>query len=478
LTCIRQEEVFFKVHLTILCERRREEAMEREMFREYDIRGVVGETLDTDGAHRIGRGFGTYLSTCGGRTAVIGRDNRLSSPDLQQAAMEGVLSTGCRVIDVGQVPTPTFYFSVIRLKADGGIVVTASHNPPQYNGFKMRRGEDAVFGEAIQEIRKIIERGNFKTGKGEREERKVIDDYLAAIKSRIKFKRTLKVVVDAGNGTTGPIVTRVLKDLGCELVELYCEPDGTFPHHLPDPTVEKYLVDLIAKVKETGADVGVGLDGDGDRLGAVDEKGTIVWGDQLLSLFTREIIGRKPASVVFDVKCSQALIETISQSGGTPVMWKTGYPNIQAKMKEVKAPLGGEMSGHFYFMDDYFGFDDGIFAACRLIQLLSAADKTFSQLLSTLPRYQSTPEIRTDCSEQDKFRIVEELKEYFKEKYDTIDIDGIRILFEDGWALIRASNTQPCIVLRFEAKTEQRMEEIKKIVRDRLISYPSVVIGF
>ncbi len=452
--------------------------MDSEMFREYDIRGIVGESLDTDGALKIGKGFGTYLSNFGEKTVVVGRDVRLSSFDLQQAVMEGLISTGCHVIDVGQVPTPTFYFSVIHLKADAGMVVTASHNPAQYNGFKMRRGENAVFGEMIQEVRKIIDKGDYKTGKGDREEREVIDDYLAAIKSRITLKRTLKVVADAGNGTAGPIATSVLKDLGCELIELYCEPDGSFPNHLPDPTVEENLVDLIAKVRETGADVGVGYDGDGDRLGAVDEKGGVVWGDQLLSLFTRDIITRKPASVVFDVKCSQALIETISQSGGTPVMWKTGYPNIQAKMKEVQAPLGGEMSGHFYFMDDFFGFDDGVFASCRLIQLLSATDKTFSQLLSAIPRYQSTPEIRTECSEKDKFRIVQELKEYFKEKYDTIDVDGIRILFDGGWALIRASNTQPILVLRFEAKPEQKMEEIKKIVRDKLSSYPSVAMDF
>ena len=330
--------------------------MESEVFREYDIRGIVGEKLDADDALKIGKGFGTYLSNFGEKTVVVGRDVRLTSFDLQQAVMEGLISTGCRVIDVGQVPTPTFYFSVIHLKADAGMVVTASHNPAQYNGFKMRRGENAVFGEMIQEVRKIIDKGDFKTGKGDREEREVIDDYLAAIKSRITLKRKLRVVVDAGNGTAGPIATRVLKDLGCELIELYCEPDGSFPNHLPDPTVEENLVDLVAKVRETGADVGVGYDGDGDRLGAVDEKGGVVWGDQLLSLFTRDIIPRKPASVVFDVKCSQALIETISQSGGTPVMWKTGYPNIQAKMKEVQAPLGGEMSGHFYFMDDFFGF--------------------------------------------------------------------------------------------------------------------------
>jgi len=450
----------------------------REIFREYDIRGIVGETLDTEGAHAIGRGFGTYLNTHGGKTAVVGRDNRLSSPDLQQAVIEGLISTGCQVIDVGQLPTPAFYFGVIHLHADGGIMVTASHNPPEYNGFKMRRGEKAVFGDEIQEIYKIIEGAAFAEGEGSSDVRDIVDDYLSAITQRITLKRPLKVVADAGNGTTGPLATRLLKDLGCELTELYCEPDGTFPNHLPDPTVEHNLVDLIARVRETGADVGVAYDGDGDRLGAVDEKGNIVWGDQLLSLFTLDIIKNDPAPVVFDVKCSQALIETIDRCGGTPVMWKTGYPNIQAKMLEVQAPVGGEMSGHFYFMDDYFGFDDGLFTSCRLLQLLSHADRPLSELVSVLPRYQSTPEIRTECSEKDKFPIVQELAAYFKERYETIDVDGIRILFEDGWALIRASNTQPILVLRFEAKTEQKMKEIQKIVRDKLRDYPSVVIDF
>jgi phosphomannomutase/phosphoglucomutase len=454
-------------------------AVKGEIFREYDVRGIVGETLDAEGAHVFGKGFGTYLNSHGGKIVVVGRDNRASSPDLQRAVIEGLVTTGCQVIDVGQLPTPGFYFAVIHLQADGGIMVTASHNPPEYNGFKMRRGEKAVFGDEIQKIRKITEGAAFSVGKGSSEVRDIVNDYLSAISRRIILKRPLKVVADAGNGTAGPLVTRLLKDLGCELTELYCEPDGTFPHHLPDPTVEKNLIDLIARVRETGADVGVGYDGDGDRLGAVDELGNIVWGDQLLSLFTLDIIQQnKPAPVVFDVKCSQALIETIDRCGGTPVMWKTGYPNIQDKMMEVRSPVGGEMSGHFYFMDDYFGFDDGIFASCRLLQLLANTDRSLSELVGALPRYHSTPEIRAECSEKDKFTIVKELTSYFKEHFETINVDGIRILFENGWALIRASNTQPILVLRFEAKTGERMKEIQKIVRDKLRDYPSVKIEF
>ena len=453
-------------------------SVEKEIFREYDIRGIVGETLDSEEALDIGRGFGTYLRGQGGKTVAVGRDNRLSSPDLHQAAIEGLLSTGCQVFDVGQLPTPAFYFSVIHGKTDGGLMVTASHNPPHYNGFKMRRGEVAVFGEEIQKIGAIIEGGTYAEGRGKRQTLEVVDDYLSAIKSRIRLKRRLKVVADAGNGTTGPLVTRLLKDLGCDLVPLYCEPDGTFPHHLPDPTVEENVVDLIALVQQVGADVGVAYDGDGDRLGAVDEKGGIARGDQLLSLFAREVLGQKPAPVVFDVKCSQALIETIVRCGGTPVMWKTGYPNIQAKMKEVHAPVGGEMSGHFYFMDDYFGFDDGIFTSCRLLQLLSDGDQSLSELVRTLPAYRSTPEIRAECPEREKFSIVKDLQEQFRKHYETITVDGIRILFEDGWALIRASNTQPILVLRFEATTGKRLEEIKDLVREKLSHYPSVKICF
>ncbi len=452
--------------------------MNREIFREYDIRGVVGDTLTGDDAVRFGRGFGTYLRGRGGSTVAVGRDNRLSSPELQAAVIEGLLSTGCRAYDVGQLPTPAFYFSVIHCKADGGVMVTASHNPPSYNGFKLRFGEVAVFGGEIQKIASIIESGDFAEGKGSCEARGIIDEYLAAIRSRIRLKRRLKVVADAGNGTAGPLVRRLLKDLGCDLVELYCEPDGAFPHHLPDPTIDENVAELGARVREAGAAAGVAYDGDADRLGAVDEQGAVVRGDQLLSLFAGEVLARNPAPVVFDVKCSEGLIETVTRSGGTPVMWKTGYPNIQARMKQVHAPVGGEMSGHFYFMDDYFGFDDGIFASCRLLQLLSNTDRPLSALVRALPFYWSTPEIRAECTETEKFSIVRDLKEQFGRKYQTIDIDGIRIQFEDGWALIRASNTQPILVLRFEAKTRERMVEIQNLVKEKLTRYPSVKLDW
>jgi phosphomannomutase/phosphoglucomutase len=453
--------------------------MDPTIFREYDIRGIVDKDLNEEISFMIGKGFGSYLVRQGRNSLAIGRDVRLSSKRLKDAVIEGVISTGLKAIDVGELPTPCLYFSVINLKTDGGIMITASHNPPEYNGFKLREGEQAVFGEGIQEIREIIEKGRFEQGKGKKKEVNTVPAYIAAVKERIKLKRGVKVVVDAGNGTAGPIATRLLKDLGCTLYELYCEPDGNFPHHIPDPTVEANLVDLSQKVREEKAEIGIGYDGDADRLGAVDEKGNVLWGDQLLTIFAQEILKRGPANIIFDVKCSQALIDTIKRYKGTPVMWRTGYPHIQSKMRETNAPVAGEMSGHMYFADNYFGYDDGIFASCRLLEILSHyEEKGVSHLLSEVPAYLSTPEIRTECSEEDKFKIVQEVKEFFCQRYETIDIDGIRIIFDDGWALIRASNTQPLLVLRFEAKTQKRLEEIKNLVRDKLKEYPSVKISF
>ena len=454
--------------------------MDPAIFREYDIRGIVDKDIDEEVAVMIGKGFGSSLIRQGRKSLAAGRDNRHSSKMLMDALIEGATSVGLRVIDVGQLPTPALYFSVIYLKADGGVMITASHNPAEYNGFKLRKGEQAVFGEEIQKLREIIEEGHFEQGKGKREAANTLPAYAAAIKERIKLTRKVKLVVDAGNGTTGPIATPLLRELGCDVVELYCEPDGNFPHHLPDPTVEENLVDLSRKVREEKAEVGIGYDGDGDRVGAVDERGNILWGDQILTVFAREALKkRSPAPIVLDVKCSQSLIDTIKRYGGIPVMWRTGYPHIQSKMREISAPVGGEMSGHMYFADNYFGYDDGIFASCRLLEIIShAKEEGVSHLLSDVPTYPSTPEIRTECSEADKFKIVEDVKEFFSRGYETIDIDGVRIIFDDGWALIRASNTQPLLVLRFEAKTQKRLEEIKNLVRDKLKSYPSVKISF
>lgn len=454
--------------------------MDPTIFREYDIRGIVDENLNEETALLTGKGFGSFLIKSGKINVVVGRDNRQSSKKLADAVIEGLISTGITVIDVGQLPTPALYFSVIFLKTDGGLMITASHNPPQYNGFKLRLGEKAMYGEQIQKIREIIVKREFEYGKGAKKSVDILSAYKTAIKERIKLLRSVKVVVDAGNGTTGPIAVQLLRELGCEVEELYCEPDGNFPHHLPDPTVEENLKDLSHLVKITGAEVGIGYDGDGDRVGAVDEKGGILWGDQILTLFAKEILKKRPAvPIVFDVKCSLSLIETIRKYGGNPVMWRTGYPHIQSKMSELKAPIGGEMSGHMYFFDNYYGYDDGIFASCRLLEIISQYDeKGISHLLSDIPRYPSTPEIRTECSETEKFNIVQDIKEFFSKQFEIIDIDGVRILFEDGWALIRASNTQPILVLRFEARTEKRLQEIKNLVREKLKNYSSVKITF
>lgn len=452
------------------------------MFREYDIRGIVNEDLTVEVAEQIGKGFGTYLE---GKNVIVGRDNRLSSNDMAGGIIKGLLSTGTNVIDIGLCPTPVLYFAMLHLNGDGGIMVTASHNPPEFNGFKLRRGNNAIFGEEIQVIREIIESNNFKTGEGKLERKNIINEYLNSIKKRIKLKRKLKIVIDAGNGTVGPIAVRLLKELGCEVIELYCTPDGNFPHHLPDPTVIEFMQDLGKKVKSENAEVGIGYDGDGDRIGIVDNEGNIVWGDKLLILYFREIIRKKEfheipeerkTTVVFDVKCSQALIDEIKKYGETPIMCKTGYPNVQSKMKENDALLAGEMSGHMYFRDNYLGFDDAIFASCRVLELLSNTDKTVVELLSDIPQYHSTPEIRVECPDTKKFEIVKEIKNYFKQQYETIDIDGIRILFGDGWGLIRASNTQPILVLRFEAKTKERLKEITEIVTNKLKEFLPVEI--
>ncbi len=447
------------------------------MFRDYDIRGLAGKNLRAEEAFKVGKSFGTYMGRAGGREIIVGMDARLSSPELQEAAIEGLISTGCCVTDVGQVPTPVLYYAVIRYEQDGGLMITASHNPSEYNGFKMRKGRRAIFGKGVQELRRIVESETFLAGKGSRKALDVVPDYIETLKRKIRLERNVRVVVDAGNGTVGPVVSPLLQDLGCDLIELYCEPDGRFPHHMPDPTVDRYLDDLRSKVREEKADLGVAYDGDGDRLGVVDEEGGIIRGDQLLLIFARDVLRRGPANVVFDVKCSQALIDTIIRCNGTPVMWKTGYPHIQSKMEEVKAPVAGEMSGHMYFSDNYFGFDDGIFASLRALEILARQSGSFSGLLADLPRYHSTPEIRTQCSEEEKFAIVEELKTYFATRYETIQVDGVRILFEDGWALIRPSNTQPILVLRFEATTERRLKEIQHLVVRKLEEYPSVCLN-
>ncbi|MEI6632482.1 MAG: phosphomannomutase/phosphoglucomutase [Chlamydiota bacterium] len=448
------------------------------IFREYDIRGLVGKDLNERTVELIGKGVGTFLSRRGIAGISLGRDVRLSSTGYRDAILKGLVRTGMRVTDLGVVTTPMLYFSLFALDVGGGVMITGSHNPPDYNGFKIAEGKSTIYGEKIREVRAIIESGDFARGDGFVEEASVAEEYCRALVERTSMgPRKVRVVVDAGNGTTGPTSSRILRDLGVEVTCLYCEPDGRFPNHHPDPTLPDAVRDLRAKTLEMKADAGIGFDGDGDRIGVIDEKGDIIWTDMLLILYARDLLKRRPGSrVIFDVKCSHLCAAEIEKAGGVPIMWKTGHSLIKQKMREENAPLAGEMSGHVCFADGYFGYDDATFAACRLVQILSRADRPLSELLADIPKTCATPEIRIDCPDEKKFEIVEGLKRYFSARYDTLDIDGVRVIFGDGWGLIRPSNTQPVIVMRFEAETPARLEEIKGLVAGKLREYLPVGI--
>ena len=445
-----------------------------QIFREYDIRGIVDKDLTQESVERIGKGIGTYIRKNGGKTLTVGYDMRISSIPFRDSLIGGLNSTGCDVIDIGMVPTPVAYFSLHYLKPDGGVMITGSHNPAEFNGFKISHGLHSLYGERIQELRKLIEHNDFELGSGNLTHKNILEDYVKDICSSIKISRSIKVVVDGGNGCFGIVGPKLLKRVGIDIVELYCEPDGKFPNHHPDPTVAKYLVDLIDKVKEEGAELGIGFDGDADRIGIVDEKGNILWGDQLLMLFARDLLKRKPgATIVGEVKCSQNLFKDIELHGGKAVMSAAGHSLIKKKMQETNALLAGEMSGHICFADGYYGFDDAIYAACRVLQIVASSEKKVSEMLADVPKTASTPEIRIDCPDDRKFKIVSELTESFKKHYDVIDIDGARINFGNGWALIRASNTQPVLVLRFEADNIDQLKKIISLVRDAMSKYES-----
>jgi phosphomannomutase/phosphoglucomutase len=440
-----------------------------QIFREYDIRGVVDKDLTPDIVRTLGQGFGTHMARLGKRELVVGRDGRLSSKTFEEVLIEGLISTGCDIINIGLCPTPVYYFSIFHLNKDGGMTVTGSHNPPEFNGFKVSVGKSTIFGEEIQNLRRLIEKGEFAVGKGSISPEEIIRPYQDYIKKNILIEKKMKVVIDAGNGTAGVVAGPLLRELGCEVEELYCEVDGRFPNHFPDPTIPGNLKDLIDRVKKNQADVGIGYDGDADRIGVVDEQGNIIWGDQLMILFSREILkDEKGSTFVAEVKCSQNLFNDIEKHGGRAIMWRTGHSLIKEKMKEEKAALGGEMSGHIFFAHRYFGYDDAIYASCRLIELLSKTDKRLSQLLSDVPKTFITPEIRVDCPDEIKFKVVEKVKEVLRKDYPIIDVDGVRVKFEDGWGLVRASNTQPALVLRFEALTEKRVQVIKRLVEDQV----------
>ena len=446
-----------------------------QIFREYDIRGLVDVDLTQDSTELIGKSIGTYIYRNGGKTLTVGYDMRASSIPFRDSLIRGINSTGCDVIDIGMVPTPVAYFSLHHLKPDGGVMITGSHNPSEFNGFKISNGLHSLYGESIQELRRLIDSDDFELGSGKLSKDNVLEDYIQGIFNRVKVSRSVKVVVDGGNGCFGIVGPQLLKRIGANIVELYCEPDGNFPNHHPDPTVEKNMLDLSKKVKEERAELGIGFDGDADRIGIVDENGKILWGDQLLMIFARDILKHNPgATIVGEVKCSQNLFKDIEGHGGTAVMSAAGHSLIKKKMQETNSLLAGEMSGHVCFADDYYGFDDAIYAACRILQIVASSKIKVSEMLLDVPKTESTPDIRVDCPDDRKFEIVRELTESFRKNYDVIDIDGVRINFGEGWALIRASNTQPVIVFRFEANNAGRLADIISIVRKAVSKYESI----
>jgi phosphomannomutase/phosphoglucomutase len=449
----------------------------QEIFRTYDIRGVAETDLTDEVVEHIGRAYGTLLPDAA-RTIALSMDCRTSSLRIKQAFERGVCATGKDVIDYGEIPTPLLYFAVHRNDLDGGIQITGSHNPKQYNGMKLLVGKETIFGDDIKNLSALIAAGNYRTGKGNSHSGEILSDYLQYILQRVNIGgKRLRIVFDSGNGTSGPVVRRLFTRIPCTFDILYEEPDGTFPNHLADPTVPEFLSDLIRAVKSTGADIGIGFDGDSDRIGAIDETGRIIWGDKLLAIFAKGVLQRSPgAKIICEVKCSNGLLEYVKGHGGTPLMWKTGHSLIKAKMKEEGAPLAGEMSGHMFFADNYFGFDDAIFAALRLVEILSNTASPLSALADEIPSYFSTPEIRIACPDSEKFTLVQQVKEEFKKTHPVIDIDGVRVNFPDGWGLLRASNTQPVLVLRFEANTAQSLRSVAEEFRQILSSYDFIDI--
>ena len=444
--------------------------MNPNIFREYDIRGRAPDELNQETIYRLGLSIGTYYHDLGTQKIALGRDCRLSSPELGEAIIKGLIEAGMNVVNLGMIPTPLLYFSLFHFDLDGGIQITGSHNPPEYNGFKICHGKTTIHGEEIQKIREIGESGRFHRGKGGVEESEIINPYLDYLKKNIQSGDVpRKVVVDAGNGVGGLVAPEAYTMMGVEVVRLFCEPDGGFPNHHPDPTIPENLKELISKISEYSADLGISFDGDADRIGVVDHEGNIIWGDQLMILFARDLLERNPgAKIIGEVKCSQVLFDDIKSHGGQPIMWKAGHSLIKSKMKEEGAMLAGEMSGHLFFAERYFGYDDAIYAGARLLEILTRTDKSIREFLSDVPEMVNTPEIRLDCPDEKKFQIVQALTEDFKKEYQVIDVDGARVLLDGGWGLIRASNTQPVLVLRFEAQEESRLQEIRQIFMDKL----------
>jgi len=440
-------------------------SINRSMFRQYDIRGRVGTELDDLAVKAIADAFAAYVIQAGQKQVIVGRDNRFSSAGFRNLVVDALLKNGLDVIDIGELITPMFYFAARHLNVDAGVMITASHNPGHDNGFKLLLGASTIYGEEIQRLAQMVEDGSVVTADvpGKLKDINIVEDYVADIKSRISLgSRKLKVVVDCGNGTAGFIAPRLLRELGCEVVELYCESDPDYPNHHPDPVKIGNCQDLIKMVQAGKADLGIGFDGDGDRLGVVAPNGKIIWGDTLMILYWREILPKYPGlDCIVEVKCSQALVDEIEHLGGKPLLYKTGHSLIKAKMKEIGAIFTGEMSGHMFFADEYYGYDDAIYAAARLLRILSNSDKSIMELLADVPAYHATPELRVKSSDTEKFMIVGKVLRHFQALYEVIDIDGARILFPGGWGLVRASNTGPELIVRCEGKTVEDLEKIK-----------------
>lgn len=448
--------------------------IEPQVFRQYDIRGIVGEELNEESYYLIGKGFGSYLRQKGLKSIALGGDARLSTPSLMSAFVKGALETGCDITDIGIVATPVLYFAIWKLKTDAGAMVTASHNPSQYNGCKLNLGLGSVYAEELQNVLKIIQAEDFASGEGKYcQDESVNEAYIDYIAANIRLERPVKVVIDGGNGMGGPYLPEILDRLGCEIIEMYCDPDGTFPNHHPDPTVAKNMVDLARAVVAAEYELGIGLDGDADRIGVVDEKGKMLFGDQILNILARDYLKDNPGkTIIADVKCSKNLYDDIRARGGVPLMYKTGHANIKMKMKELGVEFAGEMSGHVFLGDRYLGYDDAIYVSCRLIEIVSKTQAPVSTYLADQPKMFNTPELHVKCSDERKFEVVAKVCEEFKaEGYDVNDIDGARITFADGWGLVRASNTTPVLVTRFEAETEARMNEIKELVESKIQKY-------
>jgi phosphomannomutase / phosphoglucomutase len=440
-------------------------AIDAGIFRQYDIRGIVGHDLTIEAAGGIGRAYAAHLATIGATGAVaVGRDNRPSGAALRDALVAGLTSSGVDVVDIGIVPTPLLYWSLHHLPVVGGIQITGSHNPPEYNGFKMCVGKESLHGAGIQGLLRHIRRGTFPAGAGTVRHEALIERYIDDVVARVgRLSRPLSVVIDAGNGAGALVAESLFTRLGVNGEYLFCESDGTFPNHHPDPTVVENLHDLIAAVRARGADLGIAFDGDADRIGVVDGEGRIIWGDHILILYARDVIARtgKGQPIIFDVKCSQALPDAVAAAGGVPVMWKTGHSLIKDKMKELHAPVAGEMSGHMFFSEGFYGHDDALYGAARLLRIVADSGRSIAELLSDVPHFHVTPEIRVDCGDDRKFALVEAAARHFTATHDVIDVDCVRVLYGDGWGLIRASNTQPILVTRYEARTPERLAQIR-----------------